>query len=101
MKNRFPGISWIDSKVSNRSIFNSNIKYGVSAYGTVLSELAYFNKVPICCGDNPCSNYDFIFEAKNKLDYDKLIKNGLKIKLPDDSKQLENSFTWTKFVFPK
>tara|TARA_B100001564_G_scaffold254129_1_gene216172 strand:+ start:2542 stop:3945 length:1404 start_codon:yes stop_codon:yes gene_type:complete len=99
LKKRFPGISWIDPKVSNRSIFNSNIKYGVSAYGTVLSELAYFNKVPICCGDNPCSNYNFIFEAKNKLDYDKLIKNGLKLKLPDDSKKQLGEFIYMDKIY--
>ena len=99
LKNKYPEISWIDPKVSNTSIFESGIKFGISAYGTVLTELAYNNIVPICCGDNPCSDFDFIFEAKNKFDYQNIIKNALKLKLPSDTKKQLGEFIYMDKIY--
>jgi hypothetical protein len=86
IKNNFKHLNWIDPRVSNISIFNSGIKFGVSAYGTVLSELAYFDILPISCGDNPCSNYNFTFEAKNKNQYENILKNVEKLQFPKNYK---------------
>ena len=99
LKNKYPEISWIDPKVSNTSIFESGIKFGISAYGTVLTELAYNNIVPICCGDNPCSDFDFIFEAKNKFDYQNIIKNALKLNLPSDTKKQLGEFIYMDKIY--
>ena len=92
IKSSFPTIQWISSNVSNKIIFRSGIKFGVSVYGTVLPELAFHNIIPICCGDNPASNYDFIFQAKNKKEYDDLINNYNTIQFPKNSKKQLGEF---------
>jgi hypothetical protein len=81
LKLRFPMIEWIEEETSNKTIFESGIDYGISAYGTVLTELAFHQIKPICCGDNPASDYNFIFEATTKNEYDSFILNHIKLKL--------------------
>jgi len=75
LKVKYPLITWIDENISNNNIFNSGIKFGVSVYGSVLPELAFHKIIPICCGDNPASSFNFIFEAKSKNEYKKLLLN--------------------------
>ena len=84
LKLEYPKINWIDENISNKSIFYSGIKYGVSVYGTVLTELAYHKIIPICCGDNPSSSYNFIFEAKNIAQYNFFLKNYKSLNLPSE-----------------
>lgn len=101
IKLRFPSIRWISSKVSNKVIFSSGIKFGISIYGTVLPELAFHNIKPICCADNPASEYDFIFEAKNKEEYDYLVMNHEILKLNKNSKeQLGEFYHMNNIYFP-
>lgn len=99
LKKMYPEISWIDPMVSNKSIFSSGIKFGISAYGTILSELAFNNIIPICCGDNPCSMYDFIFEAKSKIEYEKLIKNHKNLKLSKNYKKELGEFIYLDKIY--
>ncbi len=87
IKVKYPKVNWLDDKISNKVIFSSGIKFGVSVYGMVLSELAFHKILPICCGDNPASNYDFIFQAKNKKEYDNLILKNQMLKF---DKNIEN-----------
>ena len=99
LKKKYPDINWIDPKVSNKDIFDSGIKFGVSAYGTVLSELAFNKILAICCGDNPCSDFDFILEAKNKNEYEELIKNANKIKFNNNYHQQLGEFIYMDKIF--
>ena len=87
LKLRHPNIYWIDPNLSNIVILGSSIKFGISVYGTVLHELAYFGKIPICAGDNPHSAFNFIFEAKSILDYDNLVLNFNDLILPPHYKE--------------
>jgi len=80
LKTKYPEIIWIDEKTSNKDLFNSNITFGISVYGTVLSELAYAGKIPISCGENPTSNYSFVNEAKTKKEYEYYLINSKKLK---------------------
>jgi hypothetical protein len=75
LKIEYHDFIWISESISNNSIFNSGIKFGISVHGTVLAELAYHRIIPICCGDNPASSFNFTFEAKNKNEYFTLINN--------------------------
>ena len=79
IKLRYPEIKWLSPNESNYTIFNS-IKFGISMWGSVLWELAYFNKIAISCGDHPAKNYNFIFLPKNLKELKKLILNLNKIK---------------------
>ena len=81
---KHPNIHWIDSEISNTNIFNSGIKFGISVYGTVLTELAYHNIIPISCGDNPTSSFSFTFEAKSIEEYRELILGYKNLKMPKD-----------------
>lgn len=99
IKNDFKYLNWIDPRVSNISIFNSGIKFGVSAYGTVLSELAYFDILPISCGDNPCSDYNFVFEAKNKHQYEYFLKNTAKLNFSKNYKNELGEFIYMEKIY--
>lgn len=74
LKKEYPDIYWIDPKVSNVEIFKS-ISFGCSVFGTVITELAYHNILPISCGDNPTSSFDFHYQAKSQEDYKSIMLN--------------------------
>jgi len=79
LKVQFPSIIWIDYNISNTTIFNSGIKFGISVYGTVLAELAYHKITPIACGDNPTISYNFTKLLKNKDEYRDILINGFEM----------------------
>lgn len=74
LKKEFPDIYWIDPKTSNVEIFKS-ISFGCTVFGTIITELAYHNILPISCGDNPTSSFDFHYQAKSPEDYKSIILN--------------------------
>ncbi|MDA9834009.1 hypothetical protein N9C46_05650, partial [Flavobacteriaceae bacterium] len=79
LKREYHDLNWIDERIPNSYLFSSGIKFGISVYGTVLSELAYKKIMPICCGDNPTINYNFTFNAKTKVEYEDFIINYNKL----------------------
>ena len=84
LKRKYYYLNWIDERIPNHILFSSGMKLGISVYGTVLSELAFKNIIPICCGDNPAINYDFIFNAKTKEEYVDYIINYNKLIFKDN-----------------
>lgn len=98
IKKKYPNVIWIDENVSNNKIFKSGIKFGVSVYGTVLSELAFFDIKPICCGDNPASEYDFIFQANSTEIYKNFILNHEKLKFSNNKKSQLGEFYYMNFI---
>ena len=80
LQKKYRKLLWLDERVSNKHLFSNGMKFGISLYGTVLTELAYCNIKPICCGDNPTVNYDFTFNAKTKTEYKNFILNHCKLK---------------------
>ena len=81
---KYNDLNWIDESISNKTIFSSGISFGISIYGTVLSELAFNKIISICCGDNPTSNYNFTFNAKTIDDYKNLILNYKSLTFKDN-----------------
>ena len=77
---KYPDVKWINPKTSNKLIFNSGICYGISVYGSVIPELAFNKIIPICCADNPASDYNFMFEAKTVKEYKEILINPQKFK---------------------
>ena len=73
LKRKYSSLIWISPDTSNNIIFDSGIKFGISHHGTVISELAYNDIVPICCAENPTSSFDFTYQAKSISEYEKLI----------------------------
>lgn len=97
-KLKYPNIKWIDKSISNKKIFSSGIKYGLSVYGTVLPELAFHGIKPISCGDNPASDFDFVFQAKTKSEYEYLILNHINLKLPEDLNYQLGSYYYMNYL---
>lgn len=86
LKNRYKDLIWLDSNFSNYLIFKK-IKFGISATGTVLFELAYHNIKAISCGDHPGKDFNFTIHAKNKNQYKRILLNIDVIKKPNYSKE--------------
>ena len=86
LKLKYNKINWIDENINNKAIFNSSAMFGVSVYGTVLSELAYHGKIAISCGENPSSPFNFTFEAKSREELKSMILNYRKLKMPTNFK---------------
>jgi len=98
LKLNYPDFLWISEDTSNILIFNSGIKFGISVYGTVLAELAFHKITPICCGDNPASSYDFIFEAKNADEYFKFIENHNNLKFNENLKDQLGEYYYMNYM---
>lgn len=79
IKLRYPELKWLNPDESNNKIFKS-IKFGISMWGSILWELAYFNKIAISCGDHPAKSYNFIFLPQNLKEFEKLVINLSTIK---------------------
>ena len=92
LKAKYRNIVWLEADISNNTIFNSGIKFGISVYGTILHELAYFGINPICAGDNPHYSFDFVHKPKNIHDYNYLILNYKQLSLPNNYKELVEIF---------
>jgi hypothetical protein len=86
LKNRYSGLVWLDEDLANRIIFKK-IKFGISATGSVLFELAYHKIKAISCGDHPSIDFNFTINAKNKYKYKKILLNINSIKKPSYSKK--------------
>lgn len=80
LKKKFPNVDWINPMASNKSIFKK-IKFGISPWGTVLWEMAYFNVIPISAGDHPACKYHFGFEPRSVKSYKNLIVNSKKLSM--------------------
>jgi hypothetical protein len=84
LKKLFPNLDWIDSSVSNKAIFGSKIKFGISMYGSVLYELAYHGIVPISAAENPTSSFGFVIQPKTKDEYKNLLLSLSDLKALDN-----------------
>ena len=70
LQERYSDLFWIDKDLSNLTIFKSKkIKYGISCFGTVLYEMAYYNKVVISAGSNPTMSFNYAIKPKNVSEY--------------------------------
>ena len=69
LKSKYNDLIWLDPLISNKTLINSRIKYGITHHGTVISELAYFKINCIFCAENPISAFDIGHFAKDKSHY--------------------------------
>ena len=79
LKINFNDLVWIDEKISNLKILQyKNIKFGISATGSILYELAFFSKMGISAGYSPTISFNISKNPKNKLEYKNYITNAVK-----------------------
>jgi hypothetical protein len=87
LKSKYKNIIWIDTKISNLSIFNKkNIKFGISVGGTVLHELVFYKKYPIYLAENPISSFKIVPQINSLKEYKDALINGHKKKISKKSK---------------
>ena len=72
LKNKYKCIDWINPFISNIDLFK-NIKCGISPWGTILWELAYFNLHPISAGEHPACKYNIGYEPRSISQYKKIL----------------------------
>ena len=98
---KYKDLNWINESVSNKTIFSSGISFGISIYGTVLTELAFNRIIPISCGDNPTSNYDFTFNAKTIQEYSDLILNYKDLTFNGEIENEIGEFMYMHYIIDK
>ena len=98
---KYKNLNWIDQFVSNNAIFSSGISFGISVYGTILSELAFNRIIPISCGDNPTVDYNFTYNAKTIEEYDDLILNHKKHVLKKNAEKELGEFMYMHYLHKK
>tara|TARA_B100000029_G_C17525434_1_gene941490 strand:- start:601 stop:1464 length:864 start_codon:yes stop_codon:yes gene_type:complete len=86
LKNKYETIDWIDTSVSNLELFK-NIKCGISPWGTILWELAYFKIHPISAGEHPACKYNLGFEPRSIEQYKKILLSTSKLTVKNDISQ--------------
>jgi hypothetical protein len=69
LMSEYPGLKVLSSKTSNELLAKSGIICGVTVYGTVAHELAYFGIPTIACAKNPHHQYDFCRTARSFSEY--------------------------------
>ena len=86
LKKKYPNVIWLDKDFPNRVIFKK-VKFGISATGTVLFELAYHGIKALSCGAHPGIDFNFTIHADNKYQYKYNLLNVDKIKKPNYTKK--------------
>ena len=77
LKMKYKDLVWIDERISNLKILKyENIKFGISATGSILYELAFFSKMGISAGYSPTISFKISKNAKNKLEYKNYLINA-------------------------
>jgi hypothetical protein len=77
LKDRYPTVSIISSKVSNKRLVDAGMACAVTVYGTVAHEMAYMGKPTIASANHPHISFDFCKTAKSKDEYRELLRNAL------------------------
>ncbi|MDA7710645.1 hypothetical protein N8873_01115 [Flavobacteriaceae bacterium] len=98
---KYKDLNWINDSISNNTIFSSGISFGISVYGTVLTELAFNKIIPISCGDNPTSNYGFTFNAKTIQEYSDLILNYKDLNFNGEIENEIGEFMYMHYIIDK
>ena len=98
LKLRFNKIDWIDPSISNFELFK-NIKFGVSPWGTILWELAYFNIHPISAGDHPACKYKIGFEPRTVKQYKNILLSAHKLKKKRDISKKILEYCYMYYIY--
>lgn len=75
IKEQYPDIPFLSTGITNKQLVKAGMGCGVTVYGTVAHELAFLGTQIISCGDNPHISFNLCHHAKNKDEYENLLKN--------------------------
>lgn len=97
----FPQIQWLDSSISNLTIFNSGIRCGVSVYGTILHELAYYGIPALAAGDHPHISFDIAITPNTISEYKKYLINFRELQTSNNVRDEVLEFYYMHNIFNK
>lgn len=86
LQKQYPGVRWLPQTLSNRTIFASGIRCGVSVYGTILHELAYHGIVALAAGDHPHTDFRIATTPTSVEEYTQRLLNYRDLQLDPDVK---------------
>jgi hypothetical protein len=92
LQEEFPSICWLPSNLSNRVIFDSGIRCGISVYGTILHELAFHGIAAIAAGDHPHSAFDIAITPNTIEKYRQCLIHFRELRLSDNVQEEVLSF---------
>ena len=85
LKKKYPQIYWIDINVNNLNLF-TKIDFGISINGSILYELAFFNKIGISASTNPTSSFKIFKEPRNVNEYKHFLLNPEKARIKKETR---------------
>lgn len=81
LKQRYPSINLISSKITNKQLVEAGVACAVTVYGTVAHEMAYMGVPTIASAHHPHISFDFCKTAKNKIEYAELLRSSNQLDL--------------------
>lgn len=85
LQKEYPDVQWISASLSNKKIFTSGIKCGVSVYGTILHELVYHGIPAVAAGDHPHTDFEIAYTPTSTDAYAQALCNYQSLLVPKNA----------------
>ena len=96
----YSDVKIISPEISNAQLIEGGIIAGITVYGTIAHELAYFGIPSIACARHPHHSFEFCRTAKSKDQYAEFLLNPNYLPLlPQDMKREALSFFYMHNIF--
>ena len=99
LQKEFPHVRWLPSTISNRVIFQLGIRCGISVYGTILHELAYYGIAALAAGDHPHRAFDIAITPNTIQEYRRYLIQFKELHLGDNVKDEVLSFYYMHNIY--
>ena len=74
LRRKYPDLPLISSAITNAQLALAGMACGVTMYGSVAHEIAYFGIPSIACARHPHTSFDFCRTARNVEDYEQYLR---------------------------
>jgi hypothetical protein len=74
LHHKYPDLPLISSAITNVQLAQAGMICGVTMYGSVAHELAYFSVPSIACARHPHSSFDFCRTARSRAEYEHYLR---------------------------
>ena len=103
LKNEFSDLNFLPIEADAMQLASVGMICGITAYGTISSELAYLGIPSIACAEHPHIAFDFCKTAKTKFEYEKLLGAALQIKINHNEfrEQSLQFYAMHNLIFPE
>ncbi len=74
LRRKYPQLPLISSEITNSQLAQAGMACGVTMYGSVAHELAYFGVPSIACARNPHNSFGFCRTARSTAEYEQYLR---------------------------